>query len=81
MIRAVPRYYDHEEQFFNKKLNVIESKQMLLTGKMGRVFVNGGKAFFYWAWWLMNDITLLELILRKKDPMEYGYDKHWENDP
>jgi hypothetical protein len=81
MIRAIPRSYDREKDYFNTKLNVQESKQMLLTRKLGLVVVNGGMAICCWPWLLMNDITLLELILRGKDPMEHGFDKHWETEP
>ena len=81
MFRAIPRYYDREQEYFNKKLKVIESKQMLLSGKLASVFVNGAMAIYSWPFLLANDITLTELILRGKDPMEHGFDKHWETDP
>ena len=40
--------------------------------------VDGYSAFWAWPAYLGCDLVLLELILRRKNPQEYGFNKHWE---
>jgi hypothetical protein len=78
LIRSAPHFYDREKKYFNNKLVVQETRQMLWNDKLGNVLYHAAIAPFVWPGYLANDVTLLELLLRRKDPEEHGFDQNWE---
>ncbi len=78
LIRSAPHYYDRETKYDNKRLQIIETKQMLWTEKLAQVIICGSIAVYAWPGYLLNDIALLELLIRRKDPQEHGFDQNWE---
>ncbi len=78
LIRSAPRYYDREKKYNNHKLGIRETRQFLWSDKIGGVMVDGCSAFWAWPAYVGCDLVLLELILRRKNPQEYGFNKHWE---
>ncbi len=56
-------------------------KQMIWGDKLCKIVIYSSVAPIAWPGYIVNDVALLELLLRRKDPQEYGFDKHWETSP
>ena len=69
--RAVTWDYSGTRLYLNQKTEKYESKEMLLTDKIGRVSGRTLMAVFAWPAMLGDDLARLECRLTGKDPAEY----------
>jgi hypothetical protein len=81
LIRTAPRFYDREKKYYDHKLGIQGMRQLLWSEKIGGVMVDGYSAILAWPVYLGCDIALLEVILRGRNPQDYGFDKNWERVP
>jgi hypothetical protein len=71
LIRAVTYDYSWEKNYFNSKTGNFETKDMLLTDKVGRIAHNAISAVFLWPITLREDLARLECAARGKDTKEF----------
>ena len=70
--RTVPRMWEKECFYENKSTNEFERKQMLLTHKAAFCILYTVAAPTVWPIYAFEDISHLEVLLKGKDPADYG---------
>jgi len=48
---------------------------LLMTQKISVLIGGTALCAFYWPWYMMEDISRIELYVLKKNPQDYGYDE------
>lgn len=69
--RSVTYDYQHTKEYRNKKTGKYETKEMLLTDKIGRICSHSMMALGTMPFMIGEDLARLECVVRGKDPSEY----------
>jgi hypothetical protein len=81
VLTSIPRLYDKKKSYYNPVCDKRQTRQMLMTEKVGGAIIAGCTAPVLWPIFLFSDIKLAEIFLTRKDPRQYGLDDNWEFDP
>ena len=75
LFRALSYDYAGSKEYFNKKTRKYETKEMLLTDKIGRITHSAFAAITFWTIMMGEDLAMLECKARGKDVDEYDIGK------
>lgn len=71
--RKLPALYNGEVRSFNKDTCHYETRPMLTTEKGGIIVMCAGLSYGCIPFWAYNDINMLEIRMKKLDPVKFGY--------